>query len=531
LKNNPQVSLADAAYTSHVGRREFAQRGMLVCADTADAAPALDRLDGQRVLTGTKFVNERSVAFMFPGQGSGYTSMGAELYRNESRFREIVDECSEILCSMVGYSLRDALYSSHATNGAIDLQGTENCELALFVMEYALAHLWMEWGVRPDCMIGQSIGEYVAACLAGVLSLPDSLFLLSTRSKLMYKASAGAMLAVLLPEREVAGLLGSELDLAAVNGASECVIAGPEVTIGELEAAINQRGQQCMRVPVRHALHSRMMDSISKELSAATLQLKLRPPQIPYISNVTGTWITPALATDHAYWGRQLRSTVRFADGISSLVKVADRILLEVGPGQTIRRLVLGHALRPPDQAVFGSMPSLNGETETEAMLNSLGKLWLQGKKIDWQGFWKHEKRSRVPLPTYAFDRKRYWIERQVGDAETPTVPAPAAGNTPYAAPQEKRESLVDDHATAYEAPTDDVEQRIAEIWQKLLGVERVGVYDSFFALGGHSMQGAQLLSMLRATFQVAIPLPTLFEVPTVAGMAERIRTLRPGTG
>ncbi|MGA8763571.1 MAG: beta-ketoacyl synthase N-terminal-like domain-containing protein [Candidatus Sulfotelmatobacter sp.] len=536
---HPNANLADVTYTSQVGRREFAHRRILVCADSSDAAVALAPLNPQRVVTGAKSPGERSLAFMFPGQGTQYVNMGLETYRSEPNFRRNVDECSEFLTGRVGFDLREVLYptSEQAEAAARRIHQTEVAELALFVFEYALAQLWMEWGIRPQVLIGQSIGEYVAACLAGVFSLHDALALLAERSMLLQRLLEGAMLAVALSEPEMQRSIVPGLELAATNGPSSCVVAGTVEAISQLESGLSQKGVESRRLQVTRALHSKMMEPLGPALTTVVARIPLHPPQIPFVSSVTGTWITAAAATDARYWGSHVHRTVRFSESMRCLLKASNRTLLEVGPGHALASIAQCHPDRLSDHAIISSLPRFDAHTsDTESLLTALGRLWLLGAKVDWPVFWSHEKRRRVPLPTYAFDRKRYWVDPQPPAQTAEKSPMPVIDVGKRGADSSVRCATVRQNQPApgveksddsYAAPTDEVERLVAEIWQKLLGVERVGIYDNFFMLGGHSMLGAQLLSLLRSAFHVDVPLPSLFEAPTVAGMAERIRAFR----
>ena len=439
------VNLADVAYTCQVGRREFVQRQILVCKDAEDAAAALAAGDALRVLGATKGPAERSVVFLFPGQGAECANMGGELYKSEPTFRQHIDDFCKLLQPRLGIDLRDSIYPR-----ADQTSSAELAELGVFVVEYALAQLWMEWGIHPQAMMGQGVGEYAAACVAGVLSVEDALFLLAER------------------------------------------------------------------------------DATTR--AAAATRLSLHPPKIPLVSSVTGAWITAAAATDRDYWSTQPRPAERFAEGFDCLLGASNRTFLEVGPGRTLAKLLQQHPAFCRDHAILASMSCVEEQaSDTEVMLNSLGRLWLLGSKIDWTGFWRHEKRRRVTLPTYPFDGKRHWVNPHplFSFGNNSSLPAPGRTEKTCSGAFPGRDSSIPANAGDLSAPSDEVEVGVAEIWQRLLGVERVGVYDNFFALGGHSMLGAQLLAALRSAFHVEIPLPSLFEVPTVAGMAERIRAFR----
>lgn len=417
LEQNPDTNLADVAYTLQVGRKTFSHRRSLVCQDLDGARNALSTLDPQRVFATLQEATERPVVFMFTGQGAQYVTMGLELYQSEPTFREMVDECCELLKPHLGLDLRDILYpdDGRVEEATEQLRQTAITQPALFVIEYALARLWMEWGVHPQAMIGHSIGEYVAACLAGIFSLEDALALVAARGRLMQQMPGGAMLVVPLPEREVQPLLGEALSLGVINGPSLCVVSGPTEAIEALQSQLTQKGLTCRRLHTSHAFHSAMMDPILEPFTERVRRVTLNPPHIPCVSNVTGTWLTTEEATDPGYWARHLRQTVRFAEGIQQLMKDPDQILLEVGPGRTLTTLVTRHPSKATGQVVLASIrhPQDPQSSDVAFLLTTLGKLWLVGAQVDWAGFHVHERRLRVPLPTYPFERERYWIEPQ----------------------------------------------------------------------------------------------------------------------
>ncbi|HEY7492967.1 MAG TPA: type I polyketide synthase, partial [Candidatus Tectomicrobia bacterium] len=412
LTQHPEVKLADAAYTLQVGRRVFGHRRAIICQD-GSAVTALEALDPARVYTGVQEPKTRPVVFMFPGQGAQYVHMGAELYQVEPTFRKQIEVCSELLKPHLGLELRSVLYPdpARAAEAAETLKQTYLTQPALFVVEYALARLWMEWGVRPEAMIGHSIGEYVAACLAGVFSLEDALALVAARGRLMQSLPGGAMLAVRLAEKDVQPLLGEQLSLAAVNGPVQCVVSGPTAAVEALAQQLATQGVGCRRLHTSHAFHSPMMEPILAPFTEEVKSVTLNSPQIPFVSNVTGTWIGNAEATDPRYWARHLRQTVRFADGVHELVQDPDWVLLEVGPGQTLMTIARWHPQRAAGQVVLTSMrPADFQESDIAFLLTTLGRLWLAGVQVDWDGYYAQERRRRLPLPPYPFERQRYWI-------------------------------------------------------------------------------------------------------------------------
>jgi acyl transferase domain-containing protein len=420
-QSHPQ--LADVAYTLQIGRKAFDYRRVIVCQDLNDAVNTLRDPDSPSVFTNLVQSHSPQLVFMFPGQGSQYVNMGRELYETEPIFREQVDQCCQRLKVHLELDLRDLLYPQFQSQSGTLLTQTRYAQPALFVIEYALAQLWMSWGVKPSAMIGHSIGEYVAACLAGVFSLDDALKLVTIRGQLMQQLPAGSMLAVSLSEAELQPFLSNEVVLAAHNAPRGCVVSGVSQSIYKLSDRLTQQGINCRLLQTSHAFHSPMMNPILESFLAQVKQVSLQTPQIPFISNVTGNWITPTAATDPHYWVKHLQQTVRFTEGIT-LLQASAQILLEVGPGRTLSTLA--------KQTLDGTSPvtvlsSLRHPQEQQSdvafLLQTLGKLWLTGVSIDWQAFSAHEQRQRSPLPTYPFERQRYWIDPKFSESQS-TLPS-----------------------------------------------------------------------------------------------------------
>ncbi|HEX6289605.1 MAG TPA: amino acid adenylation domain-containing protein [Herpetosiphonaceae bacterium] len=455
LASSPDVNLADVAFTLQAGRKAFNHRRMLVCRDVDDAIDALEARAPQRLLSSQHATADRPIVLMCSGLGDHYVQMGRGLYETEAVFRAAVDRCCDRLLPLLGIDLGAVLYpgappADTATAPSVDfrrmvrgepssaelLQQTALAQPALFVVEYALAQLLMSWGIQPQALIGYSLGEYVAACLAGVFSLEDALYLVAKRAQLIQRLPSGTMLAVSLPEAELRARLDSQLALAAINGDNLCVASGPTEAISALEQRLHAESIACRRVPTSHAFHSPMMEPIVGPFRELFERIRLQPPTIPYLSNVTGTWITAAEATDPDYWAAHLCQTVRFADGLAALRDLPGPILLEVGPGQTLSSLV--HLQAPDaDRTEWLALPSLRAVYERGSdlafALGTLGQLWLAGLEIDWTAFSEHEQRRRIALPTYPFERQRYWID-------PPTRAADSAPQEPTA----KRAAIAD---------------------------------------------------------------------------------------
>ena len=411
LEEHPDLPLADVAYTLQVGRRELERRRFLVCGGREEAVTSLRERTAQRLIDGGHRTDQPPVAFMFSGQGAQYVGMMADLYRGEEVFRQEVDRAAELLRPLLGLDLRDVMYPAPGEDGE-RLGRTEYTQPALFVVEYALARQWMAWGVRPEAMIGHSIGEYVAACLAGVFSLEDALKLVAARGRLMQAMPGGSMLAVSLPEKEVEPLLGQRLSIAALNSTSRSVVAGPDDAVAALVAELKEKKVSARPLHTSHAFHSQMMEPALAPFLEEVAKVQLHAPQIPYISNVSGTWVTEAEATDPSYWAKHLRGAVRFADGVGELLKEPERLLIEVGPGQSLTTLARQHPSKQEGQSFIASTRHpKKTEHDQQVLLGALGRAWLAGATVDWDGFYAEENRRRVVLPTYPFERRRFYIE------------------------------------------------------------------------------------------------------------------------
>ncbi|MEM7581907.1 MAG: SDR family oxidoreductase [Acidobacteriota bacterium] len=422
--NTPQ--LADVAHTLRTGRSVFRHRRAVLCRDLGEARLALtgERRELSWSAADQDEPRERPIAFLFSGQGSQYPGMAHGLYEDEPVFRTAVDRAAEHLRPLLGEDLRDILWPADGIaddEAAARLERTRFAQPALLTVELALADLWRSWSVQPTAMLGHSIGELAAACLAGVMGREDALTLVATRGRLMDELPSGAMLAVPLPEGEVTSRLSRhpDLSLAAVNEAARCVVSGPAEAVDAFADELARDGNaetDGRRLHTSHAFHSAMMEPILEPFTSEVRKIRLSPPEIPFLSNITGTWITPEEATDPAYWARHLRSAVRFADGVATLADNSEQIFLEVGPGRSLATLASRHPSRRSEQPVFSSLrhprDAAEGAGEDQAtMLGTLGRLWIAGAALDEGALSTDEERRKVALPTYPFERRRYWIE------------------------------------------------------------------------------------------------------------------------
>jgi natural product biosynthesis luciferase-like monooxygenase protein/amino acid adenylation domain-containing protein len=531
VEAHPEVDLADVAFTRAVGRKAFEFRRTVVAGDTATLVRELRKPGTASEVRELEAARSTRVAFLFPGQGAQSVRMAQGLYESEPLFQHELDVCLSLL---PGAGLAEDLHALLFPEQGLEAQAEAKLAEprfalpALLAVEYALARLWMGFGFEPSALLGHSFGEYTAACLSGVLSLEDALRLAVVRGELMSRLPPGGMLMVGLSPEELRPQLPGELELAAFNGPFRCVVSGPLEPLASLERSLGGRGVGVMRLAAAHAFHSRAVEPLMPELERAVAGLTLNAPGIPYVSSLTGTWIRPEEATSPRYWARQMREPVRFTAGLDALVEWGCGWFIEVGPDQGLTALARLRLRTGRDARVVPSLPRSGTATpEEQVLLESVGALWRAGAAVDWEGFHARESRRRVSLPGYPFEEQRFTLEVR----PAPEPEATAARAVVPAAPA--REASVS--APEPRAPQGDIEQRLVELWRERLGVTEIGPDDNFLELGGNSLMAAQLLTRLRDTFQVQLPLSDLFEAPTVASLAERIelrlQAERPGGG
>ncbi|SCG78411.1 non-ribosomal peptide synthetase/type I polyketide synthase [Micromonospora humi] len=520
LDARPQVALADVA--AALGRRQpMTHRRYVVAADPADAVSALDT--PARRFTGAHPGGRRTLVFAFPGHGAQHVAMGAGLHRAGPTYRAVVDECVDLLGADLGRALRTVLDPAPGAHAAAQrlLDRPALVQPALFVTEYALARTLLARGVTGDLMVGHSLGEYVAACLAGVFSLADALRLVRVRGELAERTPAGAMLAVGLPEAAVTGLLDDGLSLAAVNAPELCVVSGDPAAVGRLRDRLTADGVDCRPLRVARGYHSALLDEILDEFAAHAATVDYAEPERPFLSNLTGGPVTPGLVTDPAYWVRHLREPVRFAEA-AALCAEQEAAVVELGPGHALGGLARLAGVRPTHAVAAMRHPRADADDLT-TLLDAVGRLWLAGVPLDVDRFHGDGDR-RVPLPGYPFERRRHWIAPapRPGTVPAATGPGPAAVTPAPDAPAEVEPGDTGNRpelSTAYVAPAGPAQEAVAEVWADLLGIRPIGAHDDFFELGGHSLLATQVVVRLRARLGVAVPLETVFARPTVAAL------------
>ena len=478
LAGDENLSLADVAFTL-AGRRLHEVRMAAVVTDRADACAVLSAQEHENVSVGQcppgTTPGEQRVAFLFPGQGSQHVGMARDLYEAEPEFRKIFDRCAAGFTEELGIDLTAEIFGADAAG----LESTDLAQPALFTVEYALAELALSYGVTPAALAGHSIGELVAATVAGVFDLESAIKVVSMRARLMHAAPPGAMVAVASSPDDIAAHLTDDVDLAAINEFGSCVVAGPEQAIRDLTNRLAAEGIMARRVRTSHGFHSQSMDSVIAPFAEYLSTLTLNAPRIPMLSNVTGTWMTDEEATDPDRWARQIRSTVRFAEEVETLLGDPHRVLVEVGPGGSLT----GSAVRMPGwsenhRAIRLMRHPLQSRNDRDTFLLALGQLWSAGVEVDWSKLYGDQP-QRVTLPGYPFARTRYWIDPDHTVVRRPGVSA-ADGS-----------GAVEVQSTGSGAPLDaraQMQATLQRIWSSCLGVESVAPGDNFFEIGGDSL-------------------------------------------
>lgn len=507
LQTHPDINLHDVAYTLQIGRQAFAYRSIVVCESLQDAINKLKQPVINYHLQ-TEYVP--SVVFMFPGQGAQYVNMGLDLYKTESVFQEAIDECSEFLQPHLELDLRQILYPTPEQTEYATQQLTQTAitQPALFIIEYALSKLWMSWGIQPQAMIGHSIGEYVAACLAGVFCVEDALILVAERGRLMQSVETGSMLAVSLSESELKSLLPDNIDIAAINMPNQTVVSGTNAAIDAFAQQLQTQDIETKRLHTSHAFHSDMMSAILSEFAQVLQNVYFHSPHTLFISNLTGQWISADEVINPDYWVQHLRHTVRFAQGLKQLFDAFNHIvLLEVGPGHTLSQFAKHY------NSDF-CLPSLRhvraNIDDNQFIQQTLGQLWLADVAIDWQQFYAQEQRLRIPLPTYPFERKRYWLEQNKFCTPVRDSSKEANQKINVSLPKSSEHFTVE-------------QKKLIQIWQQILGVQQINLEDDFFVLGGNSLMAVQLINIINKELQQNLSSHILLDAPTISQLLKRL--------
>lgn len=525
IKHHKEIDLGDIAYTLSLGRRKYSHSRLIVCSHIDELELALNDKEGVNIKTGCdKSKSNKNIIFMFPGQGSQYIRMGADLYKEEPVFRESLNKCFSILEEYIPIDLNDLLYSDTYKNTEI-INETKIVQPILFSFEYSLAQLIMSWGIYPQAMIGHSLGEYVAACISGVFSLEDALKLIAIRSCMMQELPKGKMLSISISEKELEKYLNRNLDIAAINGDERCVISGKEEDVLKVEMKLMKDGYKTTLLKTSHAFHSYMMEPIFEDFKKSLSDVKLNKPRIPYISGLTGNWIKASEATDVDYWCKHTRKTVQFNKGLCNLITNQSSVFIELGPGRTLSTFVNQHENKMNIHSVINLVRSVKEDFDDEYfMLHCMGKMWMNGVNIDWKNFYSFENRYRISLPTYPFERKRYTLPKAFGNEISINSRADILEiQKSEKISEEENISSTEKSVMTFEDDEDKLPKYMQELWEEYFGISPIDIYDNFYDLGGDSLRAMTLISKINKSFNTEIPMSVFLMDPTISATSKNV--------
>ncbi|QEP43084.1 amino acid adenylation domain-containing protein [Ectothiorhodospiraceae bacterium BW-2] len=503
LTEHPDTVIRDFSYTLQLKRRHF-KFASYVVAQTVDSAITALKATDSRPPIECRTSPPRAIVFMFPGQGSQYVAMGAALYRQQPYFRQQVDHCFELIpAHTTDFTLEDIFTNAER------LHQTAYTQPALFIISYALARYLIHIGVKPNAMIGHSIGEYVAATLSGLFTLKDALYLVTQRARLLQRLPQGAMLSILLPSddlpRDALALAQRlDLDIAAINDRQSLVLSGSLAQIDSAIGYLNENDISYKRLPVTRAFHSRMVEAILPDFEQVLSQIDLATATLPFISNLSGTLHTPQTLSSRHYWIDHLRHTVKFADGLTHLLTMlgeSESLFLEVGAGEVLTR---SGRRTHPNATLLATLGSDNNRLHP--LLETLLQLQAGGVKLNWEAYYP-DGAAYLPLPSYPFESKPFWITKQVSASTIPDS-EPSAPTAPPA-PEASASS--------------PLKEQLRSIWRDYLGHATIGDDDNFFDLGGDSLLAIRIVSRIKSRLACELALADLFDKPTLRALAQHI--------
>ena len=526
--------IGDISYTLQHGRNNYKHRSLLVYKkDASNEDPSPVTNSG---VNGVQELFNPSVVFMFTGQGSQYTGMAEDLYYEFSTFRDIVDRAGTYLESNFNLDILKYILNSTDDSFQEEINQTSVAQPLLFTIQYALARLLEEFGIRPDALIGHSIGEYAAAAISGVFDFEDALKLVAWRGKLMQEQKPGAMISVQLPYQDLLPFISEKVNLSLKNAPDMNVLSGDIHDIAEVydRLAADYPDIHLSKLKTSHAFHSYMMEPVIDPYRQVLDTVKLMESKIPMISNKSGYWAGKGELSVAGYWTDQIVSTVDFVDGVQELMKQGNSCLIEVGPGNTLatllsqfdssgKKISISSTLRHPKKK----------ENDVSVFLNAVSSAWISGVNINWDSYYQTEQRYRVPLPGYPFEGARHWVDPEIPfnyfseSGASKKVSGPDSESIVVGMPELKKSSPAfhprPEMENNYLAPVSETEMELVKIWEDLLGIKGIGLEDDFFCLGGHSLLASQVINRISEKFHIRLPLETLFKSPTIKELISKI--------
>ncbi len=527
IANSSGTSLEDIAYTLQVGRNQFAYNRFFVSNKKENAISILNSENSEFLFSG-KLNSKRNIVFMCTGSGTQYPHMCKDLYSNFPSFKALIDLGFDQLRELTDIDFKDIIYGDSTAL----INKNEYTQPIVFVYEYALANVLIKWGIAPDMMIGHSTGEYVAACLSGVFSFEIGLALVVKRAKLMSQTPKGSMLSIGLPEKEVHSLLSEGVSIAAVNSPESFVVSGVEEEIDELILRLEEKEYTYTKLRISLGAHSYLMDPILEEYRSELEKITLLEPQIPFVSNLTGQLITKEEACSVTYWIDHLRHTVRFSDGLQTMLKEPDTMFIEIGPGNALTTLFQQHSEYNTHQnAVVNLVRHPRKEmNDQQFLLQQLGELWLHGIDINWEAYYGDNTPAKVSVPGYSFNKthlpSRIDLFKNLNNQlENPLQPLEILDDSASES-EEDMEAVFADRSklmAPYVAPGDKIEKALVAIWEDFFNMEKIGVLDDFFALGGNSLKGVTMLKLIMKKFDIEINIKDFYKHATIKALAIEI--------
>jgi amino acid adenylation domain-containing protein len=516
LKANPDLNIRDIAYSLKIGRNHMKYRSFMVASETKEMiSPTSKFTDGKT----DDFISK--IAFMFPGQGAQYLSMGHDLYQSNTLFRQILDECFEIMKSETGEDLKKLLFqSSDKAEADKKLASTDITQPALFIIEYALAKVFIRLDIKPAYLIGHSIGEYTAACIAGVFDLPTALRIVLKRARLMKGMNPGEMMAVRTSKEKIESIKEDFFEIAADNADDLCSISIKPENLAKVKKLLDEKGIQFIPLNTSHAFHSADFDPILNEFSNYVNQFTLNVPKLPFISCLTGEFITDEQAVSGSYWAKQLRNSVLFRKGISTIKEIEDVVFLEVGPNTHLSSLVRQNEKVVNKKAIIATLGKSDKVNEQYKVIAALGNIFNTGIDIDFEILQNNFDGVKISLPTYSFEKTRCWIDFKLSDI---------ADNQEYKDTAEKLTILSSDEKISADgqillmSPQEKTSGIILKIWKGLFGIDEINPDDNFFDIGGHSLLALQILNRIKEELHQNISLKTFLDNPTINGLCSII--------
>lgn len=522
FKTHDNINMDDVLYTLQVGRKNFEYRWAAVCETKEDFIRSLAGEDLKSVKMARMVKKNSNIIFAFAGQGSQYVGMGKMLYQNNCLYKKYFDECADILLNILKDDIRKIIFEQEDDEV---LAQTRITQPVIFSVEYSLAKTLIDMGIKPRALIGHSLGEYTAACIADVFCLKDALRIVCKRGGMMQKCEAGSMLSVGLSEKNIRNRLIENIEIAAVNAEDMCVIAGRSQDVMRQQEILESEGIGCKKLATSHGFHTMLVEPALEELRNEIENTKLNQPQIPYVSNLTGAWIEGRQAVDVNYWLQHARRTVKFTEASNCILSTfQEALVLEVGPGRTMTSLIR-KASNWSNKCRTTLFLANNGEeNELKQFYNGLAELWISGVDINWNNYYRGRKMKKVPLPSYCFERDTHILNAKYQNYNL--VENYSESNEEYEVDSTLFEKSRRNISAIYEEPKGDIEINLTNFLGKLLGIKNIGRYDNFFELGGNSMLGTQVISWVNNQYPVNMTMNQFFEKSTVCELAEAINAM-----